>query len=419
MGRSKLVAVWLVVLLVAAAPSIGQVSLSLPLQGYYRAGRYMPVDLQLSGDLSASPLTLQTDEPLTVPTEIGPAFFSLARQNFTAVLIVSDRAAHLNQLPLHALLADQRLVGVLDSSVDAAMVQSVFPGMSMIPVRIEPGLLQAEIAPALESLDAIAMTDWPMDVARQQALHMLRGRGVTLVVTGATQVKPDDLPWKQQGSLWVCPPARLLPPMICPAAYEPAMGWNPGRPARFRMKVVIIGIICTLLLGLISLMRNRWAPAAILAISAALAIGVVMWNRVQPITAQASGTICLQENPATSSLDIWHYYVSAVAGDICLGSNFAHPVFYDETQLAAAHPQYRAGQTGADGLYLRGAPGFVLAALTTHIGQPFSCSWQPTPVPIAKLTVPAIYPGWLVDGQQASNGGENDLGIVRLRRRQP
>jgi len=403
-----------------AAPSWGQnaaVSLGLPLLGYYRAGRYMAVELPLSGDAPGAAQTLQTDDPLAVPTRVDLAFFSQTRQRLTVVLMVSDHATHLNQIPLHALLPDQRLVGLLASAVDAAAVQPVFPAMAIIPLRIDPGLLQPDIAPALESLDALVMGDWPKDVARQQALQVLHERGVTLVVSTSAKVVPDNLPWQQQGPLWVCRPARSLPSIICPAAYEPALGWNPGRPSRFRLRVVIIGIIGTLLLGLISLIGRRRMPAMVVLLTTALAIGVSCWNRAQPVTTWASGMVSLDETAATSTQDAWHYCTVAVPGDIHLGSGFAHPVFYDEAQLVAARPQYRTGPAGTQGLYLHAAPGFPLAALTTPSDQIFTRSSGPGPVPIAKLVAPAIYPGWQIELQQASLlGGDDDFGAICLRR---
>src|SRR5947209_226749 len=56
---------FLVLLLTSAADAPAQVEVSLPLRGYYRIGRYMPVHVEATADAGISSIVLRGDGALT------------------------------------------------------------------------------------------------------------------------------------------------------------------------------------------------------------------------------------------------------------------------------------------------------------------------------------------------------------------
>jgi len=189
----------------AALPCAAAVSVSLPLEGYHRAGRYMPVRVIVQGE-PAGELTLSADGAVTTTLQLNGA----AADVIVPLLVVTDPLGPIAwSLPdgrkgtvetkLTALGDQDRLVGYSGGNAGAAA--GLFAGKTIIPVALdlaEP--LRGQVA-AWETLDAAVLDRPPPDFT----VRFLAVGGTAIVVRSPAQPPDVVLPWRRVGDEHLLP----------------------------------------------------------------------------------------------------------------------------------------------------------------------------------------------------------------------
>ena len=309
----------------AALPCAAAVSVSLPLEGYHRAGRYMPVRVIVQGE-PAGELTLLSDGAVTTMLQLNGA----AADVIVPVLVVTEPLGPIAwSLPdgrkgtvetkLTALGDQDRLVGYSGGNAGAAA--GLFAGKTIIPVALdlaEP--LRAPYA-AWETLDAAVLDRDPRSAA-------LPAGGTAVVVRTAARPKANVLPFRPAGDAWVMSLDPLGPrDVIVPEAYDPTYGWHPGRLAAVRRQVVLIGVLFSVLAVAATLWRSRFAVGAVVGLCV-VACGAIAYRstRIAPV-ATARGTVVVRRGDVVQA-DRWDFYKSMAATTATYRPDpMARPVF--------------------------------------------------------------------------------------------
>jgi hypothetical protein len=326
---------WLIVL-AAALPCAAEVRVSLPLEGYYRAGRYMPVRVVRSGEPTGDLMTLSADG--AVPTMVQ--LTSVPTDAIVPLLVVTEPLGPITwslqggrkgtvETKLTALGGDDRLVGY--SGGDAGAATALFAGKTIIPVALDLAQPLREPYAAWETLDAAVLDRAPRSAA-------LAAGGTAIVVRTGARPSANVLPFRQAGDAWVMSHDPLGPRgVIAPEAYEPTYGWHPGRSPAVRRQVVLIAVLFTVLVVAATLWRSRLAVAAVVTLCVA-ACGALAYraSHQSPVTA-ARGVVLVRRGDALQS-DQWEFYKSMAATTAeYRPAPMARPVF------ASAQHYQRAG----------------------------------------------------------------------------
>jgi hypothetical protein len=295
----------LALLLIPAALARGQVSVSLPLQGHFRPGRYMPVRLQTRGYSGSVTIAARG----AVPTEY-PAAGNADVVVPWLVLVsgpgeVQVSAAGHPKLSLHALADDERLVAVAGEEGDAA--PSLFPGLKIVAVPLDLSRPLLDPPQAWESLDAVVLSEAAAQQLKSRQIDVLASAGVALAVR-ASHPPDHRWPWKRQGNLWVLRYDPAGPShAIEPAGYTPTYGWERGWPVAFRRQLLFAALVFVLLAVGLALWRSRWAAIAMI-LFCAVAAGLFGWwhARKSPMLMLAGGII-VSDGPV-AQVDLWHWF---------------------------------------------------------------------------------------------------------------
>ncbi|HEX2974049.1 MAG TPA: hypothetical protein VHP11_17080, partial [Tepidisphaeraceae bacterium] len=284
--------------------------ISLPLEGYYRPGRYMPV--HITADLPArdTPLLLQGQG--VIPTQINTP---PARLDVIVPLLPLDNTLRSlcystgqTQSPLRALQPSQRLVGLVADDLNIA--QQLFPNHTVIPLRLDPATpLPGPIA-AWQTLDAIVLDQPLAQQLGPSTLATLLAGGTRLVVR--SPAPPDSVwPWSRLNDCWVLTP-DLAGPVLAgpnPSALAPVQGWRAEWPSAFRYRIVLFAAIGAILLLSLTMVRWRFTPLLVLLLSAAIVLLLASWSKNRAAVLLRSGQVVVLRN-ALAQTDLWHYYAS-------------------------------------------------------------------------------------------------------------
>jgi hypothetical protein len=280
--------------LLAFFPAAGLADLSLPLNGNYRLGRYMPVRFSGSG----SQILISADGAVT--TEITDAIGGVA-----PFLIYRSpvRGASFSQ-PLHELSADERLIGFTTDASDIGKV--LFPGETVIPVQLDGAAPIPGPTTAWESLDALVLDSSGKLTSDQITALLAGGTAIAVKADSPTSSAPDTTwPWALEHGFWVLHAPPALSAQASDAAYQPVAGWDQGEPSVYRRHIVLLAVVFAVLLLGIALLRTWWSPLIAVALAAAAVIFVPMWDAMQSPISTKSGTVCVQGTPAVA--DTWVY----------------------------------------------------------------------------------------------------------------
>jgi hypothetical protein len=329
-------------MLATVCPAAGAQDISLPLQGYYRPGRYMPVETPggRGGDGGGGAITLESAG--AIPTLIAPQ----APPGVVPLLTLDDEPSTLHagsqQLPLHALAAEDALVA---STGDATqLAAALLPGRTIVSIRLDPGVLLSGVPVAWESLDALLLDADSMrriDDARRSALL---SAGVMLAAVG--RAAPDSAwPWRTASAapgLWVLGHTPAGPtPCICGSdGYLPTLGWNPTWPAPVRRTIAGAAVVLALLVVLAAAkVRQRWALPAVAALCIAATAGAAVYRRsLGPVYTAGGDILVADAAEQLAQRDAWLYQRSHASGQDCIVpfTGPTHPLLTDPAQASAA-----------------------------------------------------------------------------------
>ena len=263
-----------------------------PLEGYFRPGKCIPVQLETS----TTPIELQADTGAVVPTQV-----SAGRCGIVPLLVLTSAPTAIGGASLRPLMPDERLVGF--TTPDAHLAAELFPSQKIVPIRLDSSPPLDGRALAWEALDA-AILDRVLD---EPKLTQLLSAGVVVAVR--TDRQPDTKwPWKRVGDCWVVQPDLVGPEGSVggDVAYLPAAPWQPGQPAGLRRQVVLVAVVISLVLTSTLLIRSKWSLAAMALLTLACAGSIEAWRRGTPSLRTAEGEVVVQ-HAGLIQHDRWRY----------------------------------------------------------------------------------------------------------------
>jgi hypothetical protein len=317
---------------------MAQSSGSLPLEGWYRAGRYMPVRLDGNGLSGAGVKTIAADGAVPVECEGsgGSEIVPLLIFTSTAGPLRIESSSVADAPPLRALSSHQQLVAV--AGTGDRLAEKLFPGESIVTVHVDPLNPLPGPAIAWQTLDALIVDGpWPagLDLGKVPALLA----GGTQIAVQSVNRPQGALPWEAIDGGWVLRPA-IAGPMGCDgndAAYESWGAWHPDLPGKVRGRVVLAGLLFSLIALGCFLLPAKWVtPAIVIAVAGAM-ICIAWWRSSFPGAFVARGSVIVAGS-AIEQEDRWQFVTvpqPATRAMDCGGEMW--PVFADASQ---------AGQVG-------------------------------------------------------------------------
>ena len=344
---------FLFALLIAAPCTSGEIIVSLPLEGHYRAARYTPVRIRTTGEAGRINLSAPGAVPTEVqsPGEIDAIVPWLAvSESVTHLTARADPSGHQTVNPtLRALDVDERLVALAGEGAESA--QMLFPGKRVIPIALDMSAPLLEPVQAWESLDAVILS--AAAAARLDEAHrlVLLGGGALLAVRSTS---PPDLnsPWKRSGEFWVLQIEPAGPRSVLePQAYAPTYGWLRGWPATFRAQLFLLATLyCILTTGLV-LWRPRFVVPGFVVFSAIAATAFIIWYGRRSTFLHLDVGILIGEEGRTQ-YDAWTWLsparASAGSFPISIGT---HPVLHSLRQIETSGLQLHATSDGTPAFF--------------------------------------------------------------------
>jgi hypothetical protein len=338
--RLQALPIALIVLVVCPLASAA-VQITLPLEGYFHPGRYMPVHVVIDNAATES-ITLSADGtiPLTIlnsPGSIDTVAPWLATSSRVQGASWFDTSAHALNLPLQPLTDNQRLVAL--AGVDPAQAAALFPDATVIPIQLNltdplPGPTYA-----WESLDALLLDDAAAARVNEGQLRALLTAN-TLVAIRSPRRPVGDWPWQRSGDFWLLRLHRAGPDsLVAPDAYLPTYGWVRGLPLSARRSALLGALLIAALL----LAATLWKPRRpLLPVAAVALLGStlwIIWQSRQPPLIELTGRIVV-ESDGLSQCDRWTWLTSPVAVDGTFAAvDLAHPIFFSAAQLTSLSTQ--------------------------------------------------------------------------------
>ena len=238
-----------------------QIAVSLPLDGYYRPGRYFPILLQAPSE-QAIKLQASGALPTIVDSGHGTSWITpMLSAGPDVGTITVDGGAVVAQLP-RALQSHDVLVGILGGAAQESAARKLIPGTHPLLVQLDPTHPLAGPAMAWQSLDAVVLDRWPGNLQLTELPALLAG-GMTIAVTASSP--PDSaLPWRPFADGWALRP-NLAGPLGCDGndeAYFPSGMWHPDLPASDRFRIIAVGVVAVPLLLMTQMLRTRGCAVA-------------------------------------------------------------------------------------------------------------------------------------------------------------
>jgi hypothetical protein len=248
------------------------------------------------------------------------------------------------------LAPNERLVGVVGS---AAVPSFLFPGLTAIPVRLDPETFPRGEALAWGALDAVVCDASLPARVDARVIGALLGSGTVFAVRSGSA--PDRTwPWRRVGGQWwilrydpVGPDQAIAAPAYAPVTAD-LLGIDP------RQRTMVVGIalvfaIAVLAATLVSRRRGRRA-VAVAGVCLLGVAAVAAWSARQPTVRQQRGAVAVIAGRLGQS-DQWTWQIAARAGTATMPfSSGQRPM------LASARQAQRLGLTlecSGEGMPLR------------------------------------------------------------------
>ena len=363
------------------ATARADVRVSLPLEGHYRPGKYMPMHVAIGE--GEGPIKLRAAG--AVPTEVQA---SAGQDAMVPWLPVTGSIREVRcesagsgsrsmDLPIRGLAENESLVGVAGEDADAA--RPLFPNKTIVPIALD--LSQPLRGPpwAWETLDALVLSDAAFARLSEYQWQTLAAAGTAIIVRSA-QV-PDTLwPWRKMGNHWVLwHPPQGPESLTQDDVYIPTYGWQRGWPTSLRHRIILVVVLFSIMVTALALWRSRWAIVALVAFCGMAAGGLVSWySRQSPTLQMAGGVMVLDDSIAQYDAWSWRSPIRAV-DDAVSSSGLTHPYF-------ASVPQIDGNQ-----IRLICRPGYNVAQFSYHLDRGQSLAFL-TRWLIARPKLPPLQP---------------------------
>ncbi len=370
----------------------------LPLEGYCRVGKYMPV---------------LTDREVT-GSGILPVGMARARagDRILPVLVVSDQPTLTSPIAqMHPLADDQRLVGLVGAATEAD-AKRLFGDHPLVTLRLDWPLSGS--VSAWETLDAVVMTDQKPE---EPVVAGLLSGGVSIAVK-SEQSPRGGWPWQPKSAGWWVLSCDL--PAVNPATLDasPLLAqWSPSASANERRNVVLIAIILSILSLAATLRRGRGAltTLAVVAVGSMIVIGI--WQRRQPGLRTTSGWVCLHSSGMMAS-DWWIGAASAGAGPMELPlRQLPHPIVgADEIQRLGMRLEV-LGAGNAINVRWNGDPHSNVAFVVRGVRPAGVLSTGSSSVSDhsgLRAIAQDAYPGMIIQQDEADRSNDDGWGVVTM-----
>ena len=414
----------LAVLLACSGQASADVQISLPLQGYYRPGRYLPLRVQVKNE-SGRMLLIGGDG--TVPTRMslrdgaaqGVAPLLALSSSLDQVTWRTDSSSGAAEQAMHALGADQMLVGV--AAGDAESARRVFADKAVIPIRLDGADPLAGDAAAWSTLDAVVLdSGQAAAMGNERIAHLLAG-GTAVIVVAESMPGPWD--WRKQGKYCVLSyqPAGPRGAGLNAPAYTAVAGWEADWPRAFRVRVIIYGLLTAMVLLAAGLLRGKWAAVAGVFVSIIAVVLLALWWTGKAAVLVREGDIAVLKDH-WRQVDRWDYF--AAAKHAAAWAPWAHvtwPVFEEEGDERRLGTTLRCAADGSpEGFEFRAATAIKAAFLSRLVSAGGAGTTQPAVSEAAGPMVRLARRAYLQPGDRivsASPGNdEEDLGQVEVGR---
>ncbi|HWP39340.1 MAG TPA: hypothetical protein VNL70_00345, partial [Tepidisphaeraceae bacterium] len=305
MRRTWLTTSILVCLLVTAGSSMARAHsrIRLPLEGYYRPGRCMPVVVEPGGGQGR--LETQGLVPIDLPA---------GGSGVVPALVLAEQAFVLDGIDLRALTPSQRLIvdaSASPSGDESDLAAELFPGCQIIRIRLAAELALSGPTIAWHSADAVIFDHAAGGFRVEDAV----ANRIALVWRGDDPPE-SRWPWRRVGRFQVLNPD--LPGFDGAVggqiAYSPLENWPAGPSAELRRRVVLVGVVVALLILLAALLvGGRSAVLAVTLVAVACAGSIEWWRASQPALRRLEGQIHIVDGPLIQ-IDQWKYIGSTTGG---------------------------------------------------------------------------------------------------------
>jgi hypothetical protein len=262
------------------------VEVTLPLNGYWRPGKYIPLRVSARDAGPSIDITGDGIIPVRLPLRDG-------RFDGTIPLLVMSEPRGIGERPMRQLTAEQHIVGF--TTIDLQFAQELFPGDTIIPIQLSPADLLPGPAIAWETLDAVVLDNAISNVTEEK-LRELANCGVAIAwrpgeISKRTLVGPrfaaDDL-----------------------APFAPVQGWAADWPLAFRRGILLGAIAFSIIAMGVGLMRFRHSAIILVLICASGTAGLWLWWKNRPTILTQCGSIIVRDG-ALAQHDLWIFQATA------------------------------------------------------------------------------------------------------------
>lgn len=330
---------WLILFLIApffasASAFAADLSISLPLGPWYRAGKYIPVHVTASVPENAKTHIGLAASNVTSPTGISlgagrvsiepadsrvdaivPWFVTDGRAKRPRVFVESPFES-IDGPELRPLGESERMVGW--TTPDPAFARELLHGPPrLIPIALDPAKPIVGNPAAWEMLDAVILdADSASRLVESQISGLLAG-GVTVAVKTASPPFPK-WPWKRMGEYSVLKYNPAGPDGTGSTstgfheqAFLPISDWLPGRTWDFRKKVLIAAGVCCILILALALWRPRMTWLWTIVLVGAMSLVLGKWWATTATVRQAGGEVIVLNPSGLTQTDAWTYQSSS------------------------------------------------------------------------------------------------------------
>jgi hypothetical protein len=391
-------------------------SVTLPLEGYYHPGRYMPV--RVIGDpVAGKPNAIVVRGVETVYATVNSR--SGEKIDATVPLMSIDvQTGHLSWQWLYQAGRDvypalrplgdrQRLVGYASVfAQDAAkMAGEIYPGCEAIEERLNAAQPLPGMPACWEALDLVA-TDGPtMQRIDEQHISSLLGAGVAFAVKADKPPLPH-WPWKRAANGWWT--LRYIPAGPAAAtynarAYAPVAGITEGWAPSMRRRYLLEGCGFVVVMLLLALWRPRYIVVMGILVTGAVAVAMLYWHQWQRPLRAVEGKIRVV-TPDMTQDDDWAFFIAPE-------ETFSRNRWVDTMKLVLPAPGALQGMEARVECFSNGDPDVLAfnilphgkaAVLCRHCG-PQASSISPNPLnpsPLERLVKDQyLTPGDTIVGQ--------------------
>jgi hypothetical protein len=296
-------------------------SITLPLQGYYHPGRYMPVTVAVTPKTSDES-TVGVFSPGAVGTyircageriEVTVPWMPMDERARRAFCSIPGQRDELQAEPaLKPLGEHERLIAYAGVSPEAAkaMATILYPRDTAILVPLNPAQPMPGVAAAWTTLDAAIFDATTAKHLDESRFSTLISHGVAVAVDTAADRSPifPHWPWKQSGDWRYLryEPAGPKSAAYLEAVQTPAAGLKTGWPVDVRRGLWITAAVFSILLLLLALWHPRFTVILAVLLAGAFVGGLTAWAHLRKPLIIVGGKIRIISSGMTQD-DDWAY----------------------------------------------------------------------------------------------------------------